>query len=274
MKLSAIILFLRDSPFIEAVIRSIYPVCDSINAVTSFDRTFSMTPIKPDESLARLLSLDDPSNKIKVSIIRHFDGIPGDDSEARLRNAAIMKEKNADYFLIVDTDEIFETDHLRRAWSEVQKTKWAGYRVPSLTYFKSWNYQIDPPDGYAPLCFVKKGFYFKHLRQVDWRAPSRYKEYLRTGRKPKVLVMKDDSLLHHGSYVGDDERIKSKISSWGHSHEVVVGWFDNVWKKFGPESKNISPVCPEKYSGVKHIPTVDLPSEITSYEWPEGWIER
>lgn len=274
MKLTAIILFFRDTPFMEALISSIYPVCDSIHAVTSYDRTFGMDRQDPDESLSRLLSLDDPGNKLKVSVIRHFDGIPGKDNEARLRNAAIMQDTNSDYFLIVDTDEIFETNHLMRVWSEVQKTKWAAYRIPSFTYFKSWNHRIDPPDGYAPLCFLKRGFYFKHLRQVDWSGPARYREYLRTGRKPKTVILEDDSFLHHGSYVGDDDRIQKKISSWGHAHEVVNDWFDNVWKKFDSQSKNISPVTPEKYAGVKHIPTKELPLEISSFSWPDGWIER
>jgi hypothetical protein len=277
MRLAAIMLLFREQHFVEASIRAIYPVVDAVVCTSRHDRNFSGEPVPTDDSIATLLRIPDPDNKIKLAIQRDLTLFPGLNAEAQLRNAAMALEPHADYYLIVDTDEIWPEDVLRRCWAEVQRTKWAAYRVSSYTYFRKWNYRIvEPGDGYRPLVFLRRGFFFKQDRQIDWHGPARLGEYLRTARKPKTIFFPPELRMHHGSSVGGDERILTKINNYGHKDGIDPDWFERVWKNFHPGMRNFHYFRhgAHLYESIDVIPHAQLPAEITRCPWPEGWIER
>jgi len=277
MRLAAIMLLFKEQAFVEASLRAIYPVVDAICCTTRHDRNFSGKDLAPDRTLDVLLRIPDPDNKIKVVIDRGLSQVCGENSEARLRNMAMDLEPKADYYLIVDSDEVWPGDVLRRCWQHVQQTQWAAYKVSSYTYFRTWNYRIvEPGSGYRPLAFLRRGFYFKHDRQIQWQGSARWAEYLRKGRKPKTDYLPSDLRLHHGSCVGDDERILTKLKNYGHASGIDPTWFDRVWKNFDPDVRNLHYFAESKhlYESLTKIPTSELPEEITRCSWPEGWIEK
>jgi hypothetical protein len=276
MRLAAVMLIFKEQHFVEAAIRAIYPVVDAICCTSAHDRNFSGQLVEPDATLDVLLRVPDPANKVKLVVQRDLTQFPGDNSEARLRNAAMALEPRADYYLIVDTDEIWPEEVLRRCWAEVQRTHRAAYRVSSYTYFRTWNYRVvEPGDGYRPLVFLRRGFHFNHDRQIEWRGPGRWREYLRTGRKPKTVFFPPDLRMHHGSSVGGDERILTKINNYGHKDGIAPDWFERVWRNFHPGLRNFHYFRDgaHLYESVEVIPTAALPPEISRNSWPEGWIE-
>ena len=277
MRLAAIMLLFRERNFVEASVRAIYPVVDAIVCTSRHDRNFSGEPVATDDSIGKLLAVPDPDNKIKLTVQRDLSPFPGLNTEAQLRNAAMALEPKADYYLIVDTDEIWPEDVLRRCWDEVQRTKWAAYRVSSYTYFRKWNYRIvEPGDGYRPLVFLRRGFFFKQDRQIEWHGPARRGEYLRTFRKPKTVFFPPELRMHHGSSVGDDERILTKINNYGHKDGIDPDWFERVWKNFSPSMRNFHYFRQgaHLYESIDVIPAAQLPAEITRCPWPDGWIEK
>ena len=277
MRLSAVLLLFREQHFIAATYQAIYPVVDSICVATQYDRNLAGKSIVPDQSVARLLSLPDPENKLRLVVQRQFPGEYQEDAAAQLRNVALKLDPVADYYLIVDSDEIWPTATLRRAWAEVQRTRFSAYRVNTRCYFRSWNFQVvEKPPGYRSLAFLRRGFAFLKDRQVQWHGPARWKEYLRLGRKPKTVYFAPEIYLHHGSGVGDDQRILTKLQNYSHADGVDPAWFENVWKNFSAETKNFHYFKGggALYESILPVATTDLPLEITSQEWPEGWIDR
>jgi len=278
MRLAACILLFKEQAFIEATVRSIYPVVDSICIGTQYDRNISDKEIVPDKSIEALLKIPDPENKIRLVMQRNVSDLPGNDGQAKLRNAARQLDPKADYYLIVDSDEVWSTETLRKCWTEVQKTKWAAYRINCYNYYRKWNYRVVPKEGKGvrPLAFLRQGFPFKHDRQVDWHAPARLKEYFRKGRKPKTIYFPADCAIHHGSCVGDDARILTKIMNWGHRDEVDPQWFEKVWKNFRPDMKDFHYYKDgaDFYESLVTVPTAELPEEVTRCKWPEDWIEK
>lgn len=275
MRLSAILLLFKEEAFIEACVNAIYPVVDSICVTTQYDHNYDGQVLPPDGSIAKLLSLPDPENKIRITINRNLSIFPGDDSEARLRNVAMSLDPKADYYLIVDSDEIWPTQILRQCWQEVQRTKWAGYKISSYTYFRQWNYRIvEAEDGLRLFAFLKRGFYFKTLRSVDWRGWPRWKEYLRKGRKPKVIHFPREWRLHHGSCVGDETRMMTKLKNYGHNTSVNPEWMDQVWNKFTPQIRNFHyiPKRANKFESLLTLSSGEIPEEIKRCQWPKGWI--
>ena len=270
-------LLFKEQSFVEASVSSIYPVVDAVVCTTRHDRNLSGDPIAPDDSIATLLRLPDPANKIKLTVQRDVSQLRGLDCAAQLRNAAMALEPNADYYLIIDSDEVWPEDVLRRCWAEVQRTKWAAYRVSSYAYFRKWNYRIvEPGDGYRPLVFLRRGFCFKEDRQVEWQCTTRWREYLRTGRKPKTVYFPPELRLHHGSCVGGDERILTKLKNYSHKDGVDPGWFERVWKNFNPSMRNFHYFRQGAalYESIDVISPAQLPAEITRCPWPEGWIDQ
>lgn len=277
MRLAAVMLIFKEQYFIEASVRAIYPVVDAICCASRHDRNFSGGEVAPDQTLDVLLRIPDPEDKIKLVVQRDLSQVPGQNSEARLRNAAMALDPRADYYLIVDTDEIWSEDVLRKCWEEVQRTHRAAYRISSHTYFRKWNYRVvEPGDGYRPLVFLRNGFHFKSDRQIEWRGPGRWKEYLRTGRKPRTVYFPPELRLHHGSSVGDDARILTKINNYGHAGGIDPTWFERIWKNFHPGIRNFHYFRDgaHLYESVATVPTPELPEEITRCSWPEGWIEK
>lgn len=277
MRLAAIMLLFREQSFVEASVRAIYPVVDAVVCTSRHDRNFSGEPVATDASIPTLLGLPDPDNKIKLVVERDLSQAPGLNSEARLRNAAMALEPHADYYLIVDTDEVWSAGVLRQCWEEVQRTQWAAYRVSSYTYFRKWNYRVvEPGDGYRPLVFLRRGFHFKQDRQIEWRGRARLGEYLRTGRKPRTVYFPPELRMHHGSSVGGDDRILTKINNYGHKDGIAPDWFERVWKNFHPGMRDFHYFRngAHLYESVNTIPYAQLPEEITRCSWPEGWIEK
>jgi hypothetical protein len=277
MRLAAVLLVFKEQSFVEACVRSIYPVVDSICCATQYDRNLYGKEVTPDQTVATLLQSADPQNKLRLVLRRDLEGVYGQESESRLRNAAMALDPFADYYLIVDSDEIWPLEILEKAWSEVQKTRWAAYRVGSHCYFRKWNYRVlEAGEGYRPLVFLRRGFPFLNRRQVNWRVRARLGEYFRTGRKPKTVHFPADWKIHHGSGVGDDSRILTKLTNYSHSDQVDPKWFEEVWKNFSVDTKNFHYFqgTGQQYEGVQPIPTSQLSPEIRDRDWPEGWIEK
>lgn len=270
-------LLFKEQAFVEASVRAIYPVVDSVCCATQHDRNLVGQEVTADQSLDTLLRVPDPQNKIRVVVQRGISHWPGIDSAGKLRNAAIALDPRADYYLIIDSDEIWPLDILQKCWEYVQKTQWAAYKVSSHTYFRQWNYRIvEPGNGYRPLAFLRKGFYFDEDRQVQWHCPARWKEYFRKGRKPKTVYLPPEWRLHHGSCVGDDTRILNKIKNYSHAGGIDPTWYDRVWKNFHPGIRNFHyfPKVQNWYQSINVIPSAELPEEITRCSWPEGWIDK
>ncbi|HUR30988.1 MAG TPA: hypothetical protein VMZ69_06120, partial [Saprospiraceae bacterium] len=56
----------------------------------------------------------------------------------------------------------------------------------------------------------------------------------------KALKLK--GVCYHLSYVYTDEEVKTKIMTWGHSHQVRQNWFKYKWLGWKHDSKYINPM--------------------------------
>jgi hypothetical protein len=98
--------------------------------------------------------------------------------------------------------------------------------------------------------------------------------YSRQTRLPESIAH-----FHHGSYVGGDDRIRTKLSVSSHAKELIKHdvdeWFENVWKCWSPAMKNFYfHPHPEAWASVDHVPTSELPRTIRDSDWPDGLIDK
>ena len=62
---------------------------DSICCVTARDRNYAGKALRPDHTIETLLEIPDLENKIRLVVQRDWRDVPGQESEARMRNAAM-----------------------------------------------------------------------------------------------------------------------------------------------------------------------------------------
>ena len=110
------------------------------------------------------------------------------------------------------------------------------WSMSCFTYWKSYQYRVDPPEPTPLVVFVRLGagrFTDCRLYQAE-----RY-----------FTLPVDTARFHHMSYARTDAQILRKITTFGHAREVVPGWFENVWRKWDDDRslRNLNPCWPRAY---------------------------
>lgn len=163
---------------------------------------------------------------------------------------ATMRERGHSHLLIPDGDEISSPELLSALRRLASVDAADVVRVSMETYWRSPRYAIRPPEQLRPALMV------------DCRTVSQ--THIREYEGPRLIVLgPDHGVLHHLSYAGPEERIRRKLSSWGHRHEVDGGWFRRVWQGWEDDRlmRNLHPTHPPFYGSVERI---DLPAELES----------
>jgi hypothetical protein len=77
----------------------------------------------------------------------------------------------------------------------------------------------------------------------------------------KVAIPCETIMLHHMSYARTDAQIFRKITTFGHAHEVVPDWYENVWRKWDEDHslQNLNPCWPAAYRQIIEQPYAALP---------------
>ncbi|QYK54622.1 MAG: glycosyltransferase [Fimbriimonadaceae bacterium] len=184
-----------------------------------------------------------------------------DESSHRQAVLLAMQENGVKHFFIPDSDEIPEPELLRNL-AEIAESDIADIvRVRMQTYWKTTSHIVSPPEQLAPILMLN--------------AQECSHEYIREYSGGKMLVLsRDHGLLHHLSYVGSDERIHKKISTWGHKDELVDGWWQEKWLGWDadPTIRDLHPTHPNAFHMIERIDCPALLADVDSgrdiYECP------
>ena len=177
---------------------------------------------------------------------------------------ACLREQGYTHALIPDGDEIIEPALLhaltRIAASELAERVYIHWD----TYWKTPEYVIRPRERFTP-CML-----------LDLRAavPTGLRDF-EGGRS--LLLPPDYGLVHHLSYVGPDSRIRRKLATWGHKHEVRPGWWEHVWLHWDANKllRDLHPTHPPAYHFAERItPPALLQSALLRYEELDREIGR
>ena len=249
-KIAALCNVYHDDVWLPLAYRSAY---DSVDAFYFFINSHPWSNLeKLDNSSTRrcIAELPDPDNKRRVI----FDQWP---DEIAQRNYTIDRTL-ADGFtwgMIVDADEIYEKQQLDDMITLVRANPQIScWHIRWYTYWKSYQYRIDPPEPYEPPVFLKLGT----CRFVETRNPL---------GPSHLLIDPNIGMCHHMSYARTDEEVRRKISMFSHSHQILTGWYENVWKAWDNNKSlmNLHPVLPDMYKRAIEQPREALPTVLK--EW-------
>jgi glycosyltransferase involved in cell wall biosynthesis len=304
MKITVVIVALNESEFIQPCIKALYPFVDRIKIQTNYDRSWSGELITPDQTVEKILEFPDPAGKIALHITRIPD-------EAIARNWIMRSDsyridhphqsttsteesiknfcEGSNYFWIVDADEVYDPKTIPNILDYLKNRRPQILRIRGINYFKSWNYEISPSDNFYQAGLIQSKVLFRENRNLGlsagWELIKRiiHNKYWNVNRsfsksndawRGIINLSEEIGIFHHAAYVGSDSRILKKISCSVHHDPRMNQWYENVWKKWTPEMKNLHPLNPEVFPGVRYVPTHQLPSSITNQQWPEEYLEQ
>lgn len=165
------------------------------------------------------------------------------DEDQRHFGLDYFKDKGFDWCLVVDTDEFYTKESLDKIFSFLNDSPDREIYKPSemLVYWKDLDHIVTPTQG-PPVLAMRPHQRFSSVRDVY------YDNFYIPG-----------TTLHHLSYVRTDAEMVKKISSWGHAHELVPNWYQDVWLKWREGDKNFHPTVPNVFEDAVKSP---LPLEI------------
>lgn len=235
MRFGAIIPVLNEWRFMPVVAGQLLKVCDRVVIVRS---TLS-------QSGAPAVLTPVPQLDPKIEILNGTWH-----SEAETRNAGLDFLSDCDYIFTTDSDEILSTPALNLL-KTVCCTK--GFRAITsrfYTYWKTPGFRIDPPEMGMPPLVVRKDARFSYLRIIHGEV---------------TLINK--FLMHHLSYVRTDDEVKEKLRLFGHAHEIVPNWYENIWQKWDndPTIENLHPTHPEAYKRIIPVTDKELQGILAEY---------
>ena len=256
-RFAAVCVIYDDDSWLPAAVESVYTACDSIWFLVG-ERPWNGAATDQTALVARLRAMPDSARKIRI--------VRGEwPDEATQRNAGLkmVAEAGADYCFVLDADEIYDPAQLQQAMTLVRENPQVDcWRISCLTYWKSYRYRVDPPEAITAAVFVRTGT----GRFIDNRT---YETAQYVTLPPQTLV------FHHMSYARTDEQILRKITTFGHAHQVVPGWYEQVWRKWdsNQQLENLNPCWPAAYKRAVEQPYEALPKAVQQI-WDEDERKR
>ncbi|MDD2635214.1 MAG: hypothetical protein PHW82_06905 [Bacteroidales bacterium] len=153
----------------------------------------------------------------------------------------------ATHCLYIDGDEIYTKLQIKQLLKLSKKIKYfnKAIRINYNTYFKTIYYKIFPIK-YTPLLAL--------FPIIDW---VEYRDARNVNAKTIDL---NDYFFEHPAYVRkDNEKMRLKIEAHRETEPIIGDWYNDVWLKWTPETKNFHPTNPEFWEGVTPVFENDLP---------------
>ena len=134
------------------------------------------------------------------------------------------------HFMTMDCDEAYDLNQFREAKREIEYHRWDSSCCKMLTYYKNFEYVLDPPEEYyVPFIYTIDGRRFHE--PTFWSViadPTR-----KLPEKRNRIFDRSELQMHHYSWIRNDLRTKlmnsSAKSNWAGDIDGMVKHYEN-WK--------------------------------------------
>ena len=253
----------EENAYIERIIRWLSVRVGTVFIVEG-EKTYSGSQDRDSqiESLVKKLVASGVTNI--EHIVAKYVGYPNPAiNETHMRNEALdaIQRKGFEWVWIVDSDEVYTDAEAERLWryfidmvlddikhnNGTRTTK--GAKCSWHTYWRSIHWKIDPPEPYRPNIILRSDCRFSMIRNL-------------IDERNIIEIPPDTCMVRHYSWAKPPSEIEKKIKAWGHAHQVIPQWYENVFLKWEPgcDMRNLHPTEPPAYqSAVRcNLPTPDV----------------
>jgi hypothetical protein len=247
----------EDSGFLAESVLRIYPLVQKILFLVGLepwngkgDRRF------PKETLATIMSMDDPDHKFIV-VSKKW----GTEHEERNEGLRILHDHRCDWCLLVDDDEMYNRSELWNTMGLISQAWYANgrpsaYVVKQLIYWKDRETVIDGLTGAMPHFFSTNPGDVAFVNAKNFQIMGGV-----------FSDISEEALVcHHLSYVRTEEQMRRRFSWFSHANEVKEEWIDRVWLKWTPEMEDLHPQNPGSFK--RAIKVADTPWRLENLPGP------
>ncbi len=220
-------------------------------------------------------SLDIVCQSINYSKVEIVQGAWETEEAQREACRLIAQEQGYDFLIVQDADEFYlPEDYESNIQHMVENPQYEVYQTPWINFWKSTHYALVHKQHLG----VSNTLYSTcPLFALNLRLPVKFES--RRVPKNTTSVFQLKGICFHLSYVFSDIDMFTKISTWGHAHQVNKNWFKWKWLAWHAGKRNINPINSVEW--VKAIPfTGVLPAELQNFENPThvsielNWVDR
>ena len=241
----------NEQDYIEFSIRAVYGFADVIAISINTGVPWGGEYEELDSTVDIVSSFPDPSGKIRL-----HTGQWRNEVEQRNANLDTIRG-DIDYYMVVDADEIYTCEGLRRLRRFIAWRPHIGqFRTRLVTYWKTNPFcRIEPPE---PLRAHAVSRVRKDTRFVDLR---------RTNEFWRATVPRSVAVCHHFSYARSSEKILQKLRNFSHREEVVPNWYQDAWLRWDSDREltNLHPTHPWKFRQAVRVEPSELPEVMRSH---------
>ncbi|MFH1046624.1 MAG: glycosyltransferase [Candidatus Omnitrophota bacterium] len=270
MKIAAVYCVYNEEDYIEYSIKSIYDFVDKIvvclgqapyiaynprarEVVTQRDRT---------KEIVQQLAKGDP----KFHLI---EGTWASEIEHRNAGMQYCLANHFDYYFLIDGDEVYRADHLRAIAKIIAANPKVGtFVVRCPIFWRSFKCRIPAEKvAWCPRRIFKITAK-RNILGLKFPYPIRFIGENKTNSLGEVLhIPIEQAVFYHFSYAKTPRTMKEKLSTFSHAHEILSGWYENIWLKW-PQNRamqSVHPTDPPKFPRVDYVEPADLPEVMKSH---------
>jgi len=164
----------------------------------------------------------------------------------------LSRKNGCTHHMSMDSDEYYISDEFERVKNVIELNNYDSSYCQMRTYYKSWEYALDPPeDYYVPLIYK-----IKDVSKFVMMAPSpvlvdptRRISHISV----PVVFRRDEIEMHHGSYIRDDLRTKLVNSSASVNFRGNIDNLVNHYNNWEYPNDVLWGGLPSKYLKVKKV---------------------
>lgn len=274
MKIAAVYCVYNEDEYIEYSIRSILGFATHIYVLLG-ERPYRAYNARAREEFR----VADQTERLVTELARRHSSITlikGTwDSELDHRNAALARclAERDDYYFLVDGDEVYRQDHLANLREEIAAHPDAGqFIIKCDLFWRSFRYRIPAQElEWMPRRLFKLTRWSRLGKSVlPLPRPCRFIGNNKTNSWGSVYHIPPERVVfYHFSYARQPEKMREKLLTFSHAHEIPPRWYERVWLRWPQqrEMTNLHPVTPQKFARAVYRDVSDLPEVMTSHPY-------
>ncbi len=273
LKIAAVYCVYNEEEYISYSIRSIAGFVDRVfvllgtapyNAYNTDARRDYATPDRTEAIVAELAR-----QQPKITLIT---GVW--DSEMAHRNAGVRlcRKEGYRYYFLVDGDEVYRRDHLENLRDDMlQHPRVGQFIIKCDLFWRSFRYRIPADDlVWMPRRMFKLGWSELGKSHIPLPVPARFIGNNKTNSLGPVCHLDPRRVIfYHFSFARRPDKMREKLRTYSHAHEVLEGWYERVWMRWPSmrEMTDLNPVDPPKLPRAIYQEPSDLPEVMKSHPY-------
>ena len=271
MKIAAVFCVYNEEEYIEYALRAILPGVDRVVVCLGTAPYIAYNPKarenfttdRTGEILDRIAS--------KEPKIRVIKGVWDSEIDHRNEGLRACLEDGADYYWLVDGDEVYRQDHLQTIREEIQRRPEVGtFIIKCHIFWRSFSYRIRGHENPWRPRRIFKLTRKRLLLGMPFPYGVRFTGENQTNSLGPVYEFHADrAVFYHFSYARSSKAMADKFRTFSHAHQIKQDWVANVWDKWPSDRQmeNVHPIDPPKFPRVIQQPPDDLPAIMRSHPY-------